>query len=88
MTDTEIVNVLKHMAATGLKVGGPLLLVILIVGTAISLLQTITQVQEQAMVYVVKVAAVGVLLLLTGPWMLQELAGFLREMWGLVPEVQ
>jgi flagellar biosynthetic protein FliQ len=88
MTDTEIINVLRQMAAAGLKVGGPVLVVILVVGTVISLLQTITQVQEQAMVYVIKVAAVGVTLLLIGPWMLQVLASFVRDMWALVPEVQ
>ncbi len=88
MTDTQIVNVLKMMATTGLKVAGPILLAVLLVGTVVSLFQTITQIQEQAIVYVVKFAAVGVLLLLLGPWMLQELSGFVRELWARVPEVK
>jgi flagellar biosynthetic protein FliQ len=88
MSDVAIVHVLRVMAVTGLKVAGPLLVAMLVVGTAVSLVQTITQIQEQAIAYVAKFAAVGLLLLLLGPWMLQELAGFTREMWAQVPEVR
>ena len=87
MNDSDIVHVLRSMSMAGLRVAGPILLVVLIVGVVVSLVQTITQVQEQAVVYVLKFAAVGVLLLLAGPWMLHELSSFLREIWARVDDV-
>jgi flagellar biosynthetic protein FliQ len=87
MNDADIVHVLRSMSMAGLRVAGPILLVVLVVGVVVSLVQTITQVQEQAVVYVLKFAAVGVLLLLAGPWMLHELSGFLREIWARVADV-
>jgi flagellar biosynthetic protein FliQ len=87
MNDSDIVHVLRSMSMAGLRVAGPILLVVLVVGVVVSLVQTITQVQEQAVVYVLKFAAVGVLLLLAGPWMLHELSSFLREIWARVDDV-
>ena len=88
MTDTEIVNILRTMSVAGLKVAGPILLLVLIVGTVVSLFQTITQIQEQAIVYVLKFAAVGVLLLFAGPWMLDQLSTFVIQLWDKIPDVQ
>lgn len=87
MTDVEIVHIFRQMAAAGVKVAGPLLAVMLVVGTVISIVQTITQVQEQAIVYVVKFAAVGIMLVVMGPWMLAVLTSFVREMYALIPEL-
>jgi len=86
MSDTEIVHIFRQMATAGAKVAGPLLMVMLVVGVVVSLLQTITQIQEQAVVYVVKFAAVGVLLVVMGPWMLNVLTSFITDLWALIPE--
>jgi len=88
MTDVDIVHVLRMMCVAGVKVAGPILAVILGVGIFVSLVQTITQIQEQAVVYVLKFVAVGVLLLVMGPWMLQELSGFVHSMWARIPDVR
>jgi len=88
MTDIDIIHVLRMMCVTGVKVGGPILATILGVGVVVSLVQTITQIQEQAVVYVLKFCAVGAVLLVMGPWMLQELAGFVRDLWARVPDVR
>lgn len=88
MNDTEIVNVLRTMSVTGLRVAGPILLVVLVVGVVVSLIQTITQIQEQAVVYVLKFASVGLLLLVAGPWMLNEMTSFMRVLWARIPDVR
>ncbi|MBI4885070.1 MAG: flagellar biosynthetic protein FliQ [Actinobacteria bacterium] len=88
MNDTEIVSVLRLMSATGLRVAGPILLVVLVVGVVVSLVQTITQIQEQAVVYVLKFCAVGLLLLFAGPWMIDELSSFIRALWARIPDMQ
>lgn len=88
MSDVDIIHVLRMMCVTGVKVGGPILATILAVGVFVSLVQTITQIQEQAVVYVLKFVAVGGVLLLMGPWMLQELSGFVTNLWARVPQVK
>lgn len=88
MNDLDVVHVLRMMLDTALRVAGPLLAVVLVVGVVVSLVQTVTQVQEQAVVYVMKFAAVGVVLLLAGPWMIGELSSFLRDLWARVPDVR
>ncbi|MCU1388471.1 MAG: fliQ [Ilumatobacteraceae bacterium] len=87
MDDVEIVHVLKMMAMAGLKVAGPILAIVLGVGIAVSLVQTITQIQEQAVVYVLKFAAVGVFMIVAGPWMLQILTSFVTTLWARIPDV-
>jgi flagellar biosynthetic protein FliQ len=87
MDDLEIVHVLKMMAMAGLKVAGPILAIVLAVGIAVSLIQTITQIQEQAVVYVLKFAAVGVFMIIAGPWMLQILTSFVTTLWARIPDV-
>ncbi len=82
MTDTDIVHVLKLMSITGLKVAGPILGAVLAVGVLVSLIQTITQIQEQAVVYVLKFVAVAIVLLIGGPWMLQEVTGFVKVLFA------
>lgn len=50
-----------------ITVCGPLLLVSMLVGVVVSLLQALTQVQEQTLTFVPKLAAMGLTLLLTLP---------------------
>jgi flagellar biosynthesis protein FliQ len=60
-----------------LKLGGPPLLMGLLVGLVVSLLQAIVQVHEPIVAFVPKVAAIGVALLLTGGFMLATLTDFM-----------
>jgi len=61
---------------TALMVAGPLLMTALVVGSAISVLQAVTQVQEVTLVFVPKIIAVFLVLAVAGGWMLQVAVGF------------
>lgn len=61
---------------TALLVAAPLLLTALVVGSAVSILQSVTQVQEVTLVFVPKILAVFLVLALLGGWMLQILVSF------------
>lgn len=61
-----------------LTVCGPLLLVSMVVGVVISLLQALTQVQEQTLTFVPKLAAMGLTLLLTLPMIGHAMNDFTR----------
>ena len=65
---------------TALLVGAPLLLATLLVGTVVSLVQTVTQVQEVTLVFVPKILAAFLVIAVAGGWMLDVAVGFGTEM--------
>jgi flagellar biosynthetic protein FliQ len=79
MTGAAILDVSRDAIVTFLKVGGPLMLVALGVGLVISLLQALTQVQEQTIVFVPKIIAVFGAMLLMLPFMGDALAGYMAR---------
>ena len=69
MTGAEVLDVSRDAVWTIVKVSSPLLIVGLVVGVAISLLQALTQIQEQTLVFVPKILAIFVALILALPFM-------------------
>jgi flagellar biosynthetic protein FliQ len=69
------------------KLGAPLLVTALVVGFAISLLQSITQVQEVTLSFVPKVVAVGLALLISGHWMISEMVAFTNGLFESIPSL-
>ncbi|MED5372871.1 MAG: flagellar biosynthetic protein FliQ [Myxococcota bacterium] len=65
---------------TALTVAGPLLVTALLVGTTISLIQSVTQVQEMTLVFVPKMLGVFLIFSLAGGWMLQHVVDFSTAM--------
>jgi flagellar biosynthetic protein FliQ len=83
---TELVLAWGHEALmTALSLGAPLLLTALVVGTLVSVLQAVTQVQEMTLVFVPKMLAVGIVLLAAGGWMLQTAVAFGTRMFLAIP---
>ena len=69
------------------KLAAPILVTALVVGFAISLLQSITQVQEVTLSFVPKIVAVGIALLITGNWMIAEMIAFTNDMFSRIPSL-
>ncbi|WP_026532242.1 flagellar biosynthesis protein FliQ [Arthrobacter sp. H41] len=67
------------------KLSAPILITALVVGFAISLLQSITQIQEVTLSFVPKAAAVCIALLVSGHWMIAEMVSFTNEMFERIP---
>jgi flagellar biosynthesis protein FliQ len=82
----ELLNqVARQTFETVLMVGGPVLLVSLVVGVLISLFQSITQLQEVTVTFVPKIVAVFLTLLLTLPWTVKVMVGFTRSIFENLP---
>ncbi len=64
---------------TALALSLPLLAAGLIVGLAVSLLQAVTQIQEQTLSFVPKILAITGTLLILMPWMLRVLVDYTHE---------
>lgn len=85
MSYTLVVDLARNAAVTALMLAGPLLLVALGVGLLISVIQAVTQIQEQTLAFVPKLVAVVVVFLIALPWMLQTLVRYTVELFRSFP---
>ncbi len=85
MTDTAVIEIGLQAMIIAAKLGAPILLTALAVGLAVGLLQSVTQIQEMTLTFVPKFLAVGVVLVLSGNWMLHELVAFTHELFESLP---
>jgi flagellar biosynthetic protein FliQ len=69
MTGPEVLDVSRDAIWTIVKVSSPLLIVALVVGVVISLIQALTQIQEQTLAFVPKILAIFITLVLALPFM-------------------
>ncbi len=87
MSDTDVLNLALQSMTAAAKLGAPILLTALVVGFAVSLFQSVTQIQEVTLSFVPKAIGVGVALLLTGNWMLHELVSFTTGLFAQIPHL-
>ena len=85
MTPEAVLDIGMQGLLVAAKLAAPLLITALVVGFAISLLQSITQVQEVTLSFVPKAVAVGVALLVCGNWMIAEIIAFTNDMFARIP---
>jgi flagellar biosynthesis protein FliQ len=80
MNEGDVGALLREAVTVVLKLGGPPLIVGLLVGLVMSLVQTVTQVHEQTVAFVPKLAAIVMTLLVLGPFMLTTLTDFTHRL--------
>ncbi len=85
MTDAQVIEILTGAIEISTKLAGPLLLVSLVLGVAISVIQTVTQIQEMTLTFVPKLVGVAVILIVAGSWMMRELVGWVTTLWQTIP---
>ncbi|MCF8470659.1 MAG: flagellar biosynthesis protein FliQ [Parvibaculum sp.] len=77
MGGPEILDLARQAIYVLLMVSAPMMAVALLVGLAIALLQALTQVQEMTLVFVPKIVAIFLTLLISLPFMAQMLGSFM-----------
>jgi len=87
MNTLEVTEIGRDLLMTAMWLAGPIVLTSLLVGLGISLLQTLTSIQEQTLSFAPRIVAVGAMLLLLLPWMLQMTSSFTMRMMMRVAEV-
>ena len=70
-----------------LVVGAPLLVSALVVGLLVTLIQAVTQLQEQTLTFLPKLATMALVFVLVLPWMLRQLVEFLMSAIRSLPTV-
>jgi len=82
MNDIVVIDIAKQAIYVMLKTAAPMLLTSLVIGLIVSILQTITSIQEQTLTFVPKLVAVFVVLILAGSWILNSLKDFMVELFS------
>ncbi len=80
MTPAEVLDVARDSLWTLILVSGPLMFVALIIGLGISLIQALTQIQEQTLTFVPKMIAMIIGLLILFPFMGHSLGSFTERL--------
>ena len=87
MTDAQVIEIVSEAFQVAATIAGPILMAALFVGVSVSLLQTITQIQEMTLTFVPKLVAMGLIVLFSGQWMIRTLTNWVIGLWSLIPSM-
>ena len=76
MDENLIVTLLVETLYLIIKVSAPMLLVSLVVGLVLSILQTVTSIQEQTLTFVPKLLSIFLVLMICGNWIMKNIAEY------------
>ena len=79
MTPAETIDFARSSIVVLLQIITPAMLTALVVGLAIGLLQALTQIQEMTLVFVPKIIAIFVVLLIALPFAGEAMSGFMTD---------
>jgi flagellar biosynthetic protein FliQ len=86
MTPADVGTVMQRALWTTLLVGGPIVLVSMAVGLAISIVQAATQINEATLTFVPKLVVVALVLVILGPSMINSLVEFTQYVFQVASE--
>lgn len=86
MEAADAVDQARQALMLALLIGSPVLLAGLVVGLAVGLLQALTQVQEQTVAFVPKLAAMVLVVATCMPWLLTRIVQYAQELIQNIPE--
>lgn len=87
MTPEFVIQVAREAMLTSLYVAGAPMLVALIVGLVVSVFQAVTQISEITLVFIPKIVAVFISLIVAGPFMLDALTKFTINIFTGIPDL-
>ena len=87
MSESEVMKIITDAMWVAVRIGSPILLTAIVVGVIIGLLQSVTQIQEPTLSFVPKFAAIGLVIMISGPWMLQEIVSYTRALCLSLPSL-
>jgi flagellar biosynthetic protein FliQ len=82
LTEGQLMTLVSNAMLMTAKLALPFLLCSLVVGLAVSLFQSVTQIQEVTLTFVPKLAAVALILIVAGHWMLGQMEGYTTALFG------
>jgi flagellar biosynthesis protein FliQ len=87
MTQDTVVNLATQAMTLALEIAGPILILGLIIGLLVSIFQAVTSIQEQTLSFIPKIIGVAVLIVVLGPWMLDQLVTYAQNLYTSIPSL-
>ena len=87
MDQQTVINLVTQAMTLAVEVAGPILLAGLVVGLVVSIFQSVTQIQEQSLTFIPKVLAVAAIIVILGPWMLEQLVTYAQNLYMSIPQL-
>lgn len=84
MGSGDIMMVFQEGMLVLLKIAGPILLASIIVGLIVAIFQAATQIHEQTLTFVPKLAIIGIILLLSGGWMMRLMVEYVQMLFNMI----
>ena len=87
MDEVEAIAICREAILTMLKLVGPIMLTGLVVGVIVSMIQTVTQIQEMALTFVPKMVIVFAVTIWLLPFMFATLGGFTQSLTDRIVQI-
>lgn len=84
MTNGEVLDLMYEVFVLAVQLGGPVLVISMLVGVLISIIQAATQIHEQTITFVPKLLVIGIILVFTGGNMLEMLQDFTVRIFQMI----
>jgi flagellar biosynthetic protein FliQ len=85
MGDAFVVDLARNALVTAMLLMAPMLVAALVVGLLVSVIQAVTQVQEQTLAFVPKLIAVAVVFLVSLPWLIRTVTAYAGGLFRAIP---
>ena len=82
MSEDQAIDIVREALYVMLLLSGPILLAGVVIGLFVSILQAVTQVQEQTLSFVPKIIGMALVAMLITPWVMTMLIEFSRRMFA------
>jgi flagellar biosynthetic protein FliQ len=87
MNVDQAVELTRNAVALTLMLGAPIMLMAIVVGLVISVLQAVTQLQDQTLSFVPKIIAMALAGLLLLPWMMHRMVEYASDIFNNIPSL-
>ncbi|HEX4009206.1 MAG TPA: flagellar biosynthesis protein FliQ [Solirubrobacteraceae bacterium] len=87
MDQDTVVSLATQAMTLAIEVAGPMMLVGLVIGLVVSIFQAVTSIQEQSLSFIPKIIGLAALIVILGPWMLDQLVNYAQNLYASIPQL-
>ena len=84
MTTEEAIDVFREGIMLAIRLGGPILIMCMVVGVVVAILQAVTQIHEQSIAFILKLIVVVLFLSLGGGWLINSLQDYTLSLFRMI----
>lgn len=88
MDTNAISQVLREGIWVVIKIGGPMLLLSMMVGVLVAIFQAVTQIHEQTLGFIFKLTVIILFFLIAGGWMMETLLDYARTVFSVMADTR